>query len=184
MRKSLAVVFTTTACLFVVAPAKAGLHAHYRHLYHRVAHRFGPRAPGRNIAKLGVVRHDSTVRRAHLHELAVSIRTLKRILHPPVYTFVRKVGPPPVPPSGSLTAQLAPSGLASCIVSRESGGNPTASNGTHFGIGQWTYEAWSRMGGTRYSASPLGASYQQQLQILSSGLQHFGCRDWCPYDGC
>jgi hypothetical protein len=165
-------------------PAQANLHTQYTRMYHQVVHRFNKRAPGRNIDRWGVVDHHGNVRHATFHELAKSIRTMKGMLHPPVYTRVSRVGPPPIPPSGSLTPRLAPSGLASCIVSRESGGDPTASNGSHTGIAQWSPEAWSRMGGHRYAPTPTGASYQEQLVILSDGLARYGCQDWCPFDGC
>lgn len=79
---------------------------------------------------------------------------------------------------------MAPAGTASCIVQHESHGDPTATNGQYGGIAQWSPEAWQRMGGTRYAASPTQASYTQQVQVLSYGLSHYGCHDWCPYDGC
>jgi hypothetical protein len=77
-----------------------------------------------------------------------------------------------------------PVGLAACIVHHESGGNPRASNGSHWGIGQWTIEAWTRHGGRRFAPHPFGATYQEQLIVLSQGLARYGCRDWCPFDPC
>lgn len=93
-------------------------------------------------------------------------------------------GMPRIPPAGTMSATFRPSGLASCIVKHESGGNPLAQNGKYKGIAQWSPEAWSRMGGKRYASTPHGATYQEQLIILSEGLRRFGCSDWCPYDPC
>lgn len=76
------------------------------------------------------------------------------------------------------------SGLAQCIITVESHGNPQANNGSHFGIAQWSIEAWTRMKGTQFAPTPLGATYDQQVQVLNYGLAHYGCNDWCPYDPC
>lgn len=81
--------------------------------------------------------------------------------------------------------------LARCIVRKESttpryprGGDPRAVNGSHEGIAQWSPEAWGRHGGRRFAGRPLTASAGQQWQVLLSALRRFGCRDWCPFDGC
>jgi hypothetical protein len=108
---------------------------------------------------------------------------LRKLAFPERYLVV-KAGPPRQKPAGTQSAHMAASGLASCIVQHESGGNPMAQNGQYKGIAQWSAEAWARHGGTQYAATPHGATKQQQLMVLSNGLSKFGCRDWCPYDGC
>jgi hypothetical protein len=90
----------------------------------------------------------------------------------------KRTTPKPVAREASLN------GLASCIVHYESGGNPRAVNGIYGGIAQWSPEAWSRMGGTRFASTPTNATYAQQVQVLMDGLARFGCRDWCPFDPC
>lgn len=156
--------------------------ATYSGLWHAVKKEHGRRAPGRNIRRYGVSSH-GRVRPASARELAGSIRRLRALRRPPAFLAVR-AGSPYVPPARVATAHYSPTGLAGCIVSHESGGNPQANNGSHFGIAQWTIEAWLRHGGGRFAPTPLGASYQEQLQVLSDGLRRFGCRDWCPFDPC
>ncbi len=153
----------------------------------KVIAKHGKRAPGRNICRFGVrekVRHRWVTRDATVVEKGKYLRQLRNLIAPPPAYLFRGAGAPALPPAGTLSSHYAPSGVAACIVSRESGGNPQATNGQYGGIAQWSPEAWSRMGGTRYAGSPQGASYQQQLQVLSQGLARYGTGDWSPYDGC
>lgn len=179
-----------SAALFV-APAGAAadmadcppkLEHRYTHSYKKVAKRLGTRAPGRNIRRHGV-RFKGATFVTTCGEMRRSRRQLERLLVRPAYLSVGATRPQQ-PPAGVKTRSYAPTGLAACIVHYESGGDPNASNGSHFGIAQWTYEAWARHGGTKYSADPRGATYQQQLEILNQGLTVYGCRDWCPFDPC
>jgi hypothetical protein len=82
------------------------------------------------------------------------------------------------------TGGVASSGLASCIIQHESGGNPQATNGQYQGLGQWSPAAWAQDGGTRYAPSPAGASAAQQVAVLNSegaaGMQ----QQQGQYDGC
>lgn len=161
-----------------------------------VVHRFGPRAPGRNICRRGVVfnprrhqyrmavQHGFHVRPASVVEKAKYLAQLRHLLAPPPPYLMGSGRPPGHPPAGVFGRSYAPTGVAACIVSRESGGNPQAVNGQYHGLAQWSPEAWSRMGGHRYASDPLGASYEQQLRVLSYGLAHYGTRDWSAYDGC
>lgn len=153
-----------------------------------VVHKHGRDAPGRDICRWGVVikrgAHRGSTRPPTNHEKGSYLRQLKQLAAPPPPFLAKTVGPPPRRPAGTQTARVAATGLASCIVAHESGGNAQAVNGQYGGIAQWSPEAWRRHGGTRYAASPLGATKQQQLLVLSQGLSRYGCRDWCPYDGC
>lgn len=185
MRKLLptAVAVLTTTLWVAPAEAKNSTLCYKAHgLRMSVIKKHGKRAPGRNICRQGV-RVDSGVKSATTRQKARYVRALRSLNAPRPY-LTTTAGSPARPPAGTLTARHAPSGLAACIVQRESSGNPNAVNGEHTGIGQWTQEAWTRHGGTRYAATPLGATYQQQLVVLSSGLARYGCRDWCPFDGC
>ena len=75
------------------------------------------------------------------------------------------------------------SALAACIISRESGGNPEAVNGQYEGIAQWSPTSWAGGGGTRYSSTPLGATYAEQVAVLNSMLPA-QAGQWTPYDSC
>lgn len=158
-----------------------------------VTKRHGSRAPGRNICRFGIryvaspkgaKRKVWKVRDAKPREKRAYLRNLRKLIAPPRPYMVTRAIPPGLAPAGTMSAGLAPTGLAACIVHYESHGDPMASNGSHEGIGQWDANAWAKMGGLRYASHPSGASYQQQLAVLSSGLAHFGCVDWCPYDPC
>lgn len=186
MRTIRRIVMAACAAAIVATPATAeakSVRQTYTDYRVAVVHKHGARAAGRNIRRYGVVKGSKT-RRATRQELLASIAVLRRILHPPVYLHVSRVGPPSNPPSGAYTANYAPSGVAACIVSRESGGDPNATNGQYHGIAQWSPEAWRRMGGRKYASDPVNASYQEQLQVLSDGIREYGTRDWSAYDGC
>jgi hypothetical protein len=163
----------------VLAHDKGSIQHKNRYLRTKVIQKHGKRAPGRDIVRFGI-RPGKRARHAQIHRY---FEQLRKLAFPGRYLVVRAV-PPAQRPAGTQSARMSATGLAACIVQRESGGNPQASNGTHTGIGQWTGEAWARHGGLRYASSPLGASYQQQLQVLNDGLSRYGCRDWCPFDGC
>lgn len=156
---------------------------HHRHI---VVKRSGQRAAGRNIVKWGVIGRNQHPHRASCHTVR-KYRNQLIVLHTvPKHTvgLARTASLPYTPPAGAMTPTVAATGQAACIVSRESGGNPQAVNGQYKGIAQWSPEAWARMGGTRYAPTPLGASYQEQLNVLGSGLAKYGSGDWSPYDGC
>jgi hypothetical protein len=139
----------------------------------------GKRAPGCDLVAGQCKAHPNPGwRRIHRY-----FEQLRVLIHPRPYLSTT-AGMPTRPPAGTESPHYAATGLASCIVSHESGGNPTITNGQYGGIAQWSPEAWGRMGGHRYAPSPTQASYQDQLQVLSDGLKKYGCRDWCPYDGC
>lgn len=153
----------------------------------KVIKRYGVQAAGRDIVKYGVVfvtaDHREAARRPKLRELRAYSSQLRRLVAPAVYYRTTAVAPSQAP-AGTLTAAHQPTGLAGCIVQAESGGDPTAVNGQYHGIAQWSAEAWARHGGHKYASDPLGATYDQQVEILANGLSKFGCRDWCPFDPC
>lgn len=149
----------------------------------KVIHLHGKRAPGRNICRFGVVTKHG-VRDATVKEKGKYLLQLRVLARPAPAYLSRNAVPPSRAPAGVLSSSYGATGVAACIISRESGGNPTATNGQYGGIAQWSPEAWSRMHGTRYASTPQGATYQQQLQVLSYGLSHYGTGDWKPYDGC
>lgn len=162
-------------------------HVHqYIRAYREVRLRFGWRTPGRNIIRWGTVHH----RRATDGQVVASIRVLRRMFDPvpqPAYASRATILPyhgPTVPVAQPGQAQTATSVLAACIISRESGGNPHATNGQYGGIGQWNAASWARFGGTRYSATPQGASYAQQVAVLNSEGPTNQYSQQGQYDGC
>jgi hypothetical protein len=138
--------------LSFAALAQAGsVKEKYRARHDAVVKKFGARPAGRDLLKAGYrfewvsknrKRHHWGSRPATRHELAVSARQLKALLNPPGAYIALSPSPPAQSPAGVHTASMSPTGIAACIVSRESGGNPQASNGTHFGIAQWSLETW------------------------------------------
>lgn len=164
----------------------AGLRHTALHRYHWCQHKFAlqhGRPCGRNIVLNGWKLKGRQPRPASRKQVAVWSRRLHSLTHPPAYLSTHGV-PPRQPPGGAQSTAYAPTGRAACIVAHESGGNPRAVNGQYRGIAQWSPEAWARHGGRQYASEPTSATKQQQLTVLSNGLTHYGCRDWCPYDGC
>lgn len=193
-RKILAVLVTAFfVALFPGVSPAATLKQKATYRYKVVVKKHGKRAAGRPIHQVGVrfkwVSDDGkhshwATRPATTHELAKFVRQLKVLATPPRPFIALRAVPPARRPAGTLTAHMSATGLAACIVQRESTGNPGAINGRYSGIAQWSSTIWARDGGRRYASSPTGASYQQQLIVLSNGLRSHGCGDWCPYDGC
>lgn len=160
----------------------------------KVTHRYGGHAAGRNICRHGVTSRKADFRggaRERFTTRPASVKEkyrywiLLRSLARPAPAFLGKV--PSYPRRGRarvMSWRYVPIGVAACIVNGESRGNPRANNGSHFGIAQWSLEAWGRMGGHRYADRADHASYQDQLLVLSHGLVVYGTADWKPYDGC
>lgn len=167
--------------------AEAGLRVTAQHRYMQCKRKFKAqhaRPCGRNIVALGWKEKGKPARTPNRWQVARWSRALHRLVYPRRYLLTRGVPPRTPPTYGAATPSYAPTGLAACIVAHESGGNPQAVNGQYHGIAQWSHEAWMRHGGGKYASDPLGASKQQQLIVLSDGISRYGCRDWCPYDGC
>lgn len=158
----------------------------------QVTHRYGAKAAGRNICRQGVVAHVADTRgRTHTTSRPPTVKEkyrywvlLRSLARPAPFDLGKVVSYPRRGRAGVMSWHYIPIGSAACIVTRESHGDPTANNGSHFGIAQWSYEAWDRMGGRRYADRADHAPYQDQLLVLSHGLLVYGTRDWKPYDGC
>jgi Transglycosylase-like domain/LysM domain len=74
-------------------------------------------------------------------------------------------------------------GFQSCVIARESGGNPNVMNATgHYGLYQFSEPTWEEYGG---SASDFGdASVAEQNAVFDSAMAQGGESNWSPYDGC
>ena len=89
---------------------------------------------------------------------------------------------------GRLVALPLPP-LAVCILYAESRSiwprlNTQASNGTHFGAAQWSKSAWIAMGGSKFAATPLGATGPEQVHVLEVALAHGEASQWTCCDPC
>lgn len=138
------------ATLVALAPGTAAAkaptagHAHaYERAYHKVAHRFGARVPGRDIIKDGVARH----RAATDAEVVASLTVLERML---------AQGQAATAPS-SATSQPSPTGPVSS--SAGAGGVPACASesGTNYSTGSSNTNPSSGATG-RYQITPSTAA--------------------------
>jgi hypothetical protein len=172
----------------VAAQDGAGTHTkfeqRYLRLYWSVVRQFNRRAPGRNIVTRGI-KTNNGVRKAHIAEIAKSIRQLRQLKHPAPQLLTATARPPARPPAGVASAGVAVgSSHMACIIRAESGGRTDAVNGQYHGIGQWSPESWARNGGTQYASDPINATYEQQLKVLASEGDAGMSREQGQYDGC
>lgn len=185
MRKSIAPVVAIVAAL-ATAPASAAANKTMCYQAHgvraEIVQKYGKKAAGRNICRHGL----RGGMKPTSGQKARYLRSLRRLNAPAPYQLIKTAGFPRVKPAGVMSPYYAPQpgSLAACIVHHESGGDPMAQNGQYHGIAQWSSEAWHRHGGGRFASDPHGATYQEQLLVLSDGLRRYGCRDWCPFDPC
>lgn len=90
------------------------------------------------------------------------------------------------PISSPVVVATAPSGsFQSCVIQRESSGNPQASNGTHWGLYQFSPNLWELGGGNPADYGSAGAAEQTQVfdNIMANDING-GASNWAPYDGC
>jgi hypothetical protein len=75
------------------------------------------------------------------------------------------------------------SGIESCIISRESGGNSQVMNASgHYGLFQFDYGTWVSGGGAPgdFGHAPVA----EQERVFSSVYAARGAEPWAPSDGC
>jgi LysM repeat protein len=106
---------------------------------------------------------------------------------------------PPVVPESPQRAYSAPKGYSrvvtsdvstagmggfqSCVISRESGGNPQITNASdHWGLYQFSAGTWAAHGGNPADFGRVGAA--EQTQVFWNTVHEDGTSDWAPYDGC
>ena len=87
--------------------------------------------------------------------------------------------------SPSSTASVtAPKGsFQSCVIQRESSGNPQVMNSSgHYGLYQFSASTWAASGG---NPADFGhASTAEQNHVFQNAYAQFGTSPWGPYDGC
>jgi LysM repeat protein len=88
----------------------------------------------------------------------------------------------PAPSQGTVSTSSMGS-FESCVISRESGGNPQVMNASgHWGLFQFSESTWVAYGG---SPSTFGnASAAAQEQVFDNAMARGGESNWAPYDGC
>jgi LysM repeat protein len=86
-------------------------------------------------------------------------------------------------PAETVSTYSGGGGFASCVISRESGGNSQVMNSSgHYGLYQFSASTWQEYGG---SASDFGnASVAEQNQVFDNALAAGGQSNWSAYDGC
>lgn len=166
-----AIVAGVLFALTTAAPALAKprtLKQSYSDHYYAAAKKLGKRAPGRNIRRDGVRTKRHRVRDATNHELAVSLRQLRRLLHPPAPQLT--AGPPPQAPSGVASTRVAPGSHLAAIGQCESGGDYGAISpgGQYRGKYQFDYRTWGEVGGTGDPAAAPPAEQDRRAAMLYS----------------
>jgi NlpC/P60 family/Transglycosylase-like domain len=139
--------------------ARRTAHAQHLHLLHvREVALWEARAQARSAAQLAAAEHP-----------AVSA---------PAPAAARETGG-----TASGASYSGSGGFQSCVISRESGGNPNVMNGSgHYGLYQFSEGTWEAYGG---SASTFGhASVAEQNQVFDNAMAQGGASNWSPYDGC
>lgn len=92
--------------------------------------------------------------------------------------------PSPITPAASPSSLPPATGsFQSCVISRESGGNPKAVNPSSGagGLYQFLPSTWVSLG---YSGSPQDASVAVQNQAFQKLYAEDGTSPWAPSDGC
>ena len=90
--------------------------------------------------------------------------------------------PAPVASSG-IAATGGMSAFQTCVIQRESGGNPSAVNPSSGagGLYQFLPSTWQALG---HSGLPQNASVAEQNQAFQQQYAQSGTAAWAPYDGC
>jgi hypothetical protein len=148
----------------------------YQTEYHAVAHKFGSRAPGRNIINSGL----AGGKPANISAVMRSIAVFERMLHPaPVLPVTyapasapstTSAAPTTTSPGGYSSVSGVPASFAACVANRESSDGAGSSN--IYGI----------IPASGYSVA--GMSVAQQKQVFSQLYAKVGTSGWSPYDGC
>jgi LysM repeat protein len=118
----------------------------------------------------------------HANHMALMAAERAPVYQAPVY----HTAPVPAPVQQEARQQVSTAGdgsFQSCVISRESGGNPNVTNASgHYGLYQFSASTWEEYGG---SASTFGnASVSEQNQVFQNAMAQGGESNWSPYDGC
>lgn len=160
-----------TVSIFSSTPAEANVCSKAYSVRVAVVKKFGKRAPGRNICRLGVRHSNGKVRAAKFSQKKRYLVALRR-LNTPLPMMV--AGSPSVPPAGTATPRAG--GHLASIRACESGGDYSANTGNGFyGAYQFDQQTWSSVGG---SGSPAAASPAEQDARASKLYSQRGSSPW------
>src|SRR4051794_36701718 len=136
-----------TVSIFSSAPAEANVCSKAYSVRVAVVKKFGKRAPGRNICRLGVKHSSGKVRPAKFSQKKRYLMALRRLNTPLPYMAA---GSPKVPPAGTSTPRAS---LPYCTWGPESGGDYGAYNSSSGAAGKFQIipSTWSAFGGTKYA---------------------------------
>jgi LysM repeat protein len=97
--------------------------------------------------------------------------------------YTPQPAPPPAPAPAPASYVPSGGGFQSCVIQRESGGNPGAVNPSSGagGLYQFLPSTWSSLG---YSGSPQDAPVSVQNQAFARLYAQDGTSPWGPSDGC
>jgi transglycosylase-like protein len=95
----------------------------------------------------------------------------------------RAPAPVPASPVSTVSVTAPPGSFQSCVISRESGGNPNVMNSSgHYGLYQFDYGTWVSGGG---NPADFGhASVAEQNRVFQVVYAARGAEPWAPSDGC
>lgn len=156
------------------------LHArHTRHMAH-VAHDTAVQERAAAAKAYALYQEQQAKTRQQQAAEAAAARTVKPAATEAVSTPARTPAPVRQPAAARYSGS---SSVQSCIISRESGGNPDVFNASgHYGLYQFSEQTWVGSGG---SAADFGhASVAEQNAVFASAVAARGYSDWAPYDGC
>lgn len=161
-RRTLAAPLAALALLLIPASAQAkwSACAHANVVRKQVVQKFGVRAPGRDICRLGVLRH-GRVHRAPFETRVRYLRVLRRMNTPPRLVPLMHAGPPRNPPAGTATPRA---NLPYCTWGPESGGNYRARNPSGAG-GKYQImsSTWRAYGGSTSNAADASPAEQDMV---------------------
>jgi hypothetical protein len=171
MSKRTIVAATATAAFALPVAAAAAVPSSTAHRYqadyHAVAHKFGKRAPGRNILKQGL----AGGRRAHTSDVRHSIAVLERMLHPtPVLQTTFTPAPAAAPAESAPVPAPASTGTSTSTSSTQP---PASQSGGSSGYSIPSYIVQCESGGNWHAVNPssgAGGAYQ----IMPSTWRAYG----------
>jgi len=150
------------------------------------------KVPNPNMLRIGVHLHFGTRHHVRAWVVAKALAAIPKPKPAPAAVSpiqVTTVAAAPAPVAQAYSSQLVSSysgsgGFQSCVISRESGGNPDAWNPNgHYGLYQFSAGTWAANGG---NPADFGhASVAEQNQVFSNTMTSGGgASNWSPYDGC
>jgi hypothetical protein len=95
----------------------------------------------------------------------------------------RRATPSGATPSGATPSGATPGSFRSCVIQRESSGNPRAVNPSSGAGGLYGFlpSTWHGLG---FSGLPENASVAEQNYAFAKEYAQSGTSAWAPYDGC